>query len=168
MVLEGENAFCRPEIMGATNPAEAAEGTRKLYASSIGENAVHGSDARDGGHGDRLLLQEPRPALSLHRVLVKCGGPNVAATDRRRIPSRFSIGKSLWDDLVGSARQSKSRGLLTWGMSTKGSNNCRCAKRSALLEIGRPAALTKARSAAADLWSSRESRCISSLMSWST
>ena len=47
MVLEGENAILRNrEIMGATNPAEAAEGTlRKLFASSIGENAVHGSDA---------------------------------------------------------------------------------------------------------------------------
>jgi nucleoside-diphosphate kinase len=47
MVLEGENAILRNrEIMGATNPAEAAEGTlRKLYADSIGENAVHGSDA---------------------------------------------------------------------------------------------------------------------------
>ena len=47
IVLEGENAISRNrEIMGATNPAEAAEGTlRKLYASSIGENAVHGSDS---------------------------------------------------------------------------------------------------------------------------
>ena len=47
LVLEGENAIKRNrEIMGATNPAEAAEGTlRKLYASSIGENAVHGSDS---------------------------------------------------------------------------------------------------------------------------
>ena len=47
MVLEGENAIQRNrDIMGATNPAEAAEGTlRALYASSIGENAVHGSDA---------------------------------------------------------------------------------------------------------------------------
>ena len=47
MVLERENAILRNrEVMGATNPAAAAEGTlRKLYASSIGENAVHGSDA---------------------------------------------------------------------------------------------------------------------------
>jgi len=47
MVLEGEGAVAKNrEIMGATNPAEAAEGTlRKLYASSIGENAVHGSDS---------------------------------------------------------------------------------------------------------------------------
>jgi nucleoside-diphosphate kinase len=34
------------KLIGATNPAEAAEGTiRKLYASSVGENAVHGSDS---------------------------------------------------------------------------------------------------------------------------
>ena len=47
MVLEGENAVAKNrEIMGATNPAEAAEGTiRKLYATSIGENTVHGSDS---------------------------------------------------------------------------------------------------------------------------
>lgn len=47
MVLEGENAVVKNrEIMGATNPAEAADGTiRKLYAKSIGENAVHGSDS---------------------------------------------------------------------------------------------------------------------------
>jgi len=46
-VLEGDNAIAKNrEIMGATNPAEAADGTiRKLYADSIGENAVHGSDA---------------------------------------------------------------------------------------------------------------------------
>ena len=46
-VLEGENAVVKNrEIMGATNPAEAAAGTlRKLYATSIGNNAVHGSDA---------------------------------------------------------------------------------------------------------------------------
>ena len=47
MVLEGENAIKKNrEIMGATNPADAADGTiRKLYAASIGENTVHGSDA---------------------------------------------------------------------------------------------------------------------------
>ena len=46
-VLEGENAILKNrEIMGATNPANAAEGTiRKLFALSIGENSVHGSDA---------------------------------------------------------------------------------------------------------------------------
>ena len=47
MVLEGEDAVARNrEIMGATNPAQAADNTlRKLYALSIGENAVHGSDS---------------------------------------------------------------------------------------------------------------------------
>jgi nucleoside-diphosphate kinase len=46
-VLEGEDAVGRNrEIMGATNPAEAAEGTiRAEFAESIEENAVHGSDA---------------------------------------------------------------------------------------------------------------------------
>ncbi|WGI20755.1 nucleoside-diphosphate kinase [Amylibacter sp. IMCC11727] len=46
-VLEGENAILRNrEIMGATNPAEADEGTiRKTYALSLGENSIHGSDA---------------------------------------------------------------------------------------------------------------------------
>ena len=46
-VLEGENAILKNrEIMGATNPANAAEGTiRKLFALSVGENSVHGSDA---------------------------------------------------------------------------------------------------------------------------
>ena len=46
-VLEGENAVAyHREIMGATNPAEAAPGTlRALYAKSLGENSVHGSDA---------------------------------------------------------------------------------------------------------------------------
>ena len=47
IVLEGEGAILKNrEIMGATNPANAAEGTlRKLYAKSVGENAVHGSDS---------------------------------------------------------------------------------------------------------------------------
>ncbi len=47
LVLEGEDAVVRYRtIMGATNPANAAEGTlRKLYAASVGENAVHGSDS---------------------------------------------------------------------------------------------------------------------------
>ena len=46
-VLEGENAIARyRDVMGATNPANAAEGTiRKLFAQSVGENSVHGSDA---------------------------------------------------------------------------------------------------------------------------
>ena len=48
-VLEGDNAVVKyREIMGATNPESAAEGTiRKLYAKSIGENSVHGSDSQE-------------------------------------------------------------------------------------------------------------------------
>ena len=47
MVLEAENAISRwREVMGATDPAQAAEGTlRRLFASNIQNNVVHGSDA---------------------------------------------------------------------------------------------------------------------------
>ena len=47
MVLEAEGAIKKwRDLMGATNPANAAEGTiRKVHALSIGENSVHGSDA---------------------------------------------------------------------------------------------------------------------------
>ncbi len=46
-VLEGDNAVARyREVMGATNPANADDGTiRKLFAESVGENTVHGSDS---------------------------------------------------------------------------------------------------------------------------
>ncbi|MFQ5348124.1 MAG: nucleoside-diphosphate kinase [Rhodothalassiaceae bacterium] len=46
-VLEGENAVARNrQVMGATNPADAAEGTiRKTFAESIEANSVHGSDS---------------------------------------------------------------------------------------------------------------------------
>ena len=48
-VLEGEKAITRyREVMGATDPAKAADGTiRKIHARSMGENSVHGSDAPD-------------------------------------------------------------------------------------------------------------------------
>ena len=49
MVLEKENAvLANRELMGATNPQEAAEGTiRKKYGISIDKNSVHGSDSTD-------------------------------------------------------------------------------------------------------------------------
>jgi nucleoside-diphosphate kinase len=48
-VLSGADAVAKyREVMGATNPADAAEGTiRKLFAKSIGENSVHGSDSAE-------------------------------------------------------------------------------------------------------------------------
>jgi nucleoside-diphosphate kinase len=47
MVLEAENAIQKwRDLMGATNPADAAEGTlRRQFGASLGENATHGSDA---------------------------------------------------------------------------------------------------------------------------
>ncbi len=51
MVLEKENAIAAfRELIGATNPAEAAEGTiRKAFADSVGENIIHGSDSVENG-----------------------------------------------------------------------------------------------------------------------
>jgi nucleoside-diphosphate kinase len=48
-VLEGEGAVAKyREVMGATNPEQAAPGTiRKLYANNVGENSVHGSDSAE-------------------------------------------------------------------------------------------------------------------------
>ena len=48
-VLEGDNAVQRyRDVMGATNPANAADGTiRKLFARNVGENSVHGSDSAE-------------------------------------------------------------------------------------------------------------------------
>ena len=62
-VLEGDNAVLRNrEIMGATNPANADEGTiRKVHAESIEANSVHGSDSDDNASDrDRLFLQAGR------------------------------------------------------------------------------------------------------------
>ncbi|HEY0435820.1 MAG TPA: nucleoside-diphosphate kinase, partial [Phenylobacterium sp.] len=45
----GDNAVAKyREVMGATNPEQAAPGTiRKLYANNVGENSVHGSDSQE-------------------------------------------------------------------------------------------------------------------------
>lgn len=60
-VLEGDNAILKHrDLMGATNPAEAAEGTiRQRFASSIDENAVHGSDAAETAQNEIAYFFEP-------------------------------------------------------------------------------------------------------------
>lgn len=60
-VLEGENAIAvNREIMGATNPANAAEGTiRKDFAESTGRNAVHGSDSEQSAAREIVYFFEP-------------------------------------------------------------------------------------------------------------
>jgi nucleoside-diphosphate kinase len=65
IVLEGEGAVAgNRRTMGATNPADAAEGTlRKLYADSIGENAVHGSDSLENA---KIEIDYFFSALELH------------------------------------------------------------------------------------------------------
>ncbi len=60
-VLEGENAVARNrEIMGATNPANAAAGTiRKDFAESIEANSVHGSDSADNAKTEIAFFFQP-------------------------------------------------------------------------------------------------------------
>ena len=60
-VLEGESAVTRNrEVMGATNPADAAEGTiRKSYAESIEANSVHGSDSDENAAIEIDFFFEP-------------------------------------------------------------------------------------------------------------
>ena len=60
MALHGESAITRNrEIMGATNPADAAEGTiRKEFGDSVGENAVHGSDSPASAERELSLFFE--------------------------------------------------------------------------------------------------------------
>ena len=96
-VLEGENAVARNrEVMGATNPANADEGTiRKVHAKSIEANSVHGSDsAGQCEDRDRFLLQarrDRRLGLRLrnnpHRsVKSRPGRPEFTRKRQRRDP----------------------------------------------------------------------------------
>lgn len=66
LVLEGENAVVRNrELMGATNPANAEEGTiRKLYAKSVGENSVHGSDSQAAAEREIAYFFEKNEVLN--------------------------------------------------------------------------------------------------------
>ena len=65
-VLEGENAIMRNrEIMGATNPAQAAPGTiRADFAESIDQNAVHGSDGLETAKAEIQFFFKPNEVFS--------------------------------------------------------------------------------------------------------
>ena len=67
MCLSGDNAIAKNrEIMGATNPAEAAEGTiRKLWGDSVGENAVHGSDSPASAERELSLFFEKTELVNI-------------------------------------------------------------------------------------------------------
>jgi nucleoside-diphosphate kinase len=64
-VLEGEDAVKRNrDVMGATNPADAAEGTiRKAFALSIGENTVHGSDSEENAAIEIAFFFKPEEII---------------------------------------------------------------------------------------------------------
>lgn len=61
LALEAENAVTKwRDLMGATNPANAAEGTiRKMFAESIGRNCVHGSDSEENAGTELAYFFQP-------------------------------------------------------------------------------------------------------------
>ncbi len=67
--LEGVDAVAKHrDIMGATNPKDAAAGTiRALFADSVGENAVHGSDAAETAKNEIAFFFKPEEVLSRTR-----------------------------------------------------------------------------------------------------
>lgn len=67
MALSGEGAILKNrEIMGATNPADAADGTiRKLFGDSVGENAVHGSDSPESAERELSLFFEKSELVNI-------------------------------------------------------------------------------------------------------
>ena len=95
MVLEGENAVAKNrEIMGATNPANAAAGTiRKDFATNIEKNTVHGSDSLENAKNEIAYFFRggPNPPLRVEEVDVSswlyCDGRGgVPPSGRRRMP----------------------------------------------------------------------------------
>ena len=70
IVLEGENAVSRNrEIMGATNPADAAPNTiRALYAANVGENSVHGSDSADNAAIETDRIRNVKPERNIFLI----------------------------------------------------------------------------------------------------
>ena len=71
-ILEKENAVTSfRDLIGATNPAQASEGTiRKLFATSVGENAVHGSDSdANANHRGKFLFQQPGKDLIFRKFI---------------------------------------------------------------------------------------------------
>ena len=67
-VLEGDNAIAKNrELMGATNPQEAARALSAPISPSIDANAVHGSDSPESAARDRLLLSPPAKSASARR-----------------------------------------------------------------------------------------------------
>ncbi|MCS7013698.1 MAG: nucleoside-diphosphate kinase [Chloroherpetonaceae bacterium] len=67
MILEKENAVAAfRELIGATDPAKAAEGTiRKLYGTNVGENAIHGSDSVENAKIEAAFFFATHEVVSL-------------------------------------------------------------------------------------------------------
>jgi len=75
MVLEGENAVAKNrELMGATNPQDAAPGTiRRDFAQSIDRNAVHGSDSLENAKKEIAFFFSPKEIFARAGACYHCG-----------------------------------------------------------------------------------------------
>src|SRR5258708_37193685 len=73
MVLEGQNAIAKNrEIMGATNPANAAPGTiRKDFATDVEKNTVHGSDSEENARSEEHTSELQSPDHLVCRLLLE-------------------------------------------------------------------------------------------------
>ncbi len=71
MVLEGEEAIAKNrEIMGATNPADAAEGTiRKDFGDDVEANSVHGSDSMDSAYREIFYFFNPTDLVNAGTIV---------------------------------------------------------------------------------------------------
>ena len=109
-VLEGEGAIAKNrEVMGATNPANAADGTiRKEFALSVGENSVHGSDAPETGRAWRS-----RTSSRASNWSADAGSGFLTALDHpKKIKGRFQIGAALFARPAAFNRRTACEGLL--------------------------------------------------------
>ena len=87
-VLEGEGAIAKNrEVMGATNPADAAAGTiRAEFAESVGENSVHGSDAPETAAEEIAIFLFRYRAGRLNHSNVYWGGCCAFMSNTRLFP----------------------------------------------------------------------------------
>jgi nucleoside-diphosphate kinase len=84
MVWQGENIIARArEAMGATNPADADEGTiRKIFAKSINDNAIHGSDTEPGSASREI---------EIHFADLNAEAINDVAAEAAKLSQAFSV-----------------------------------------------------------------------------
>ena len=114
-VLEGENAIAKNrEVMGATNPANAAPGTiRKEFAESIEANSVHGSDAPETAAQEIAFFFSDLDIVRARRITLRCKSAEVSHAGQNRRHHRRHLGHR------------RGRGRATWPSRARASSSSR-------------------------------------------